>query len=375
MNATLIRPSSRRLSCGATFAVLTRCIGATVALVVAASPARGENAGTQRTAPAAGGDASAPVAVSVEKIWDAAPHNAFTALIQFQGRLVCAFREGPNHREGNRESHIRVLASKDGGKAWEPVAVLEDPRGDIRDAKMAVLPGGQLLLLTAIKLYEPTAERTYQSIAYRSRDGKTWEGPIDVGQPNVWLWGIKWHKDAGYSIGYGTAGLKFARLYRTYDGVKYEPIVEKIDVADAYPNESAIAFGPDDRAYALLRCDPAPAFVGTAGPPYTAWTWKQSKTRVGGPALTFTPDGRLLGGGRLHDGKVRTSLFWVDPKSAEIGECLALPSGGDTSYPGLAWDSSGLLNVSYYASHEDKKAKIFFAKVRVPGPASAAGTP
>ena len=44
-------------------------------------------------------------------------------------------------------------------------------------------------------------------------------------------------------------------------------------------------------------------------------------------------------------------------------EFLALPSGGDTSYPGLVWHD-GLLWVSYYASHEGKTS-IYLAKVRL----------
>ena len=68
-----------------------------------------------------------------------------------------------------------------------------------------------------------------------------------------------------------------------------------------------------------------------------------------------------LGAGRLYDGKVRTSLFWIDFDSAKISEALALPSGGDTSYPGLVWDKGELL-VSYYSSHEGK-ANIYLARV------------
>jgi hypothetical protein len=43
---------------------------------------------------------------------------------------------------------------------------------------------------------------------------------------------------------------------------------------------------------------------------------------------------------------------------------LTLPSGGDTSYPGLAWHD-GLLWMSYYSSHEGKAA-IYLAKVKLP---------
>ena len=48
---------------------------------------------------------------------------------------------------------------------------------------------------------------------------------------------------------------------------------------------------------------------------------------------------------------------------------LTLPSGGDTSYPGLVWHD-GLLWVSYYSSHEGKSA-IYLAKVKVPLAAEA----
>ena len=32
--------------------------------------------------------------VTVQKIWDQAPHNAFTDLVRFQDQWYCTFREG-----------------------------------------------------------------------------------------------------------------------------------------------------------------------------------------------------------------------------------------------------------------------------------------
>ncbi|MFO7598290.1 MAG: hypothetical protein R6X27_00600, partial [Candidatus Desulfacyla sp.] len=52
---------------------------------------------------------------------------------------------------------------------------------------------------------------------------------------------------------------------------------------------------------------------------------------------------------RLYDEQARTALCWIDPDAGTMEEFLALPSGGDTSYPGLVWHD-GLLWVSYYAS-------------------------
>ncbi len=56
-------------------------------------------------------------------------------------------------------------------------------------------------------------------------------------------------------------------------------------------------------------------------------------------------------------------LCWIERKGL-LTEFLKLPSGGDTSYPGLVWHD-GLLWVSYYSSHEGKSS-IYLAKVRLP---------
>src|SRR5262245_27470150 len=75
--------------------------------------------------------------VSVQKIWDRAPHNAFTDLIRFRNRWYCVFREGAGHAEG--EGKLRVLMSND-GERWVSAALLEEPGRDLRDAKFAITP-------------------------------------------------------------------------------------------------------------------------------------------------------------------------------------------------------------------------------------------
>ncbi len=310
-----------------------------------------------------------PTLISVDRICDDAPHSAFTSLVRFQDRWVCAFRQASAHKGGTRDSRIRVLTSDD-TKIWQTATTLADPRGDIRDAKMAVMPDGRLMLLTAISLFE-SGDHNHQSIVWFTRDLKTWDGPFDVGDPDMWLWGIVWHKGVGYSVGYSTMKTHFVRIYKTIDGQKFEPLGEKFDLNVPLATESAIAFEADDTAHILIRCDPDPAFLATARPPYTDWAVKQSDTRVGGQAMTLTPDGRLLGAGRLYEPKQRTSLFWVDPTTAKITECLGLPSGGDCSYPGLVWQD-GVLNMSYYSSHEGK-ASIYFARVQVRSALTNAG--
>jgi hypothetical protein len=49
---------------------------------------------------AALGSAAVPLKVElveVKKIWDQAPHNAFTDLVRWKDQFYCAFREGRGH--------------------------------------------------------------------------------------------------------------------------------------------------------------------------------------------------------------------------------------------------------------------------------------
>ena len=103
--------------------------------------------------------------------------------------------------------------------------------------------------------------------------------------------------------------------------------------------------------------------LGTARPPYTEWTWKDLGVRVGGPALLRLPDGKFIAAGRFYEPSAHTAVAWLDVKEGKLTPIVKLPSGGDTSYPGMVF-RDGLLRVSYYASHEGKTS-IYLATVRL----------
>ena len=132
-----------------------------------------------------------------------------------------------------------------------------------------------------------------------------------------------------------------------------------------YPSEVALVFRKDDTCFCLSRRDgkPSSAVLGTSHPPYTDWTWQDLKKPVGGPQMIELPNGQLVAAVRLYDEPVRTSLCWVDPVAGALTEILKFPSGDDTSYAGMVWHDN-LLWVSYYTRHQDRKAKIWLAKVR-----------
>lgn len=308
--------------------------------------------------------------IEAKKIWDKAPHNAFTDLTRHDGKWYCVFREGKGHV--SPDGALRVLTSSD-GSTWESVALLTSPDSDLRDAKICVTPDGRLMLTGAEAMHDKS-KFTHQSLSWFSSDGRTWTPQHDIGDVNSWLWRVTWHKGKAYGLGYGTGKTppeQFATLYESADGKTFSKLVDHLR-EEGYPNESSIVFD-GDTAYCLLRRDgkPSTGQLGIARPPYKEWEWKDLGIKIGGPHLLQLPDGRFLACVRLYDQKVRTSLCWLDVKQGKLTEALALPSGGDTSYAGLVLHD-GLVWVSYYSSHEGKTA-IYLAKVAL-GDASTAGS-
>jgi hypothetical protein len=293
--------------------------------------------------------------IAVHRIGDSAPHSAFTDLARHADTWFCAFREARNHLSD--DGVIRVVTSAD-GRAWSTAAVIRLAGVDLRDPRFVARPDGRLQLLAAART------ETFTTLSWISGDGHAWGDPTPVGEPGVWVWQAAWHGDAMYGVGYATRGPRFARLYRSLDGVDLRPWVPTL-FEGGYPNESGLAFAPDGTAHCLLRRDgdSATAQLGRAHPPYREWTWTDLGVRVGGPALLRLPDGRLVAGVRLIDGDVRTAICAVDEERGELTELVALPSGGDTSYPGLVWHDD-LLRVSYYSSHEDRTC-VYLAEVRL----------
>lgn len=298
----------------------------------------------------------------VERIWDHAPHNAFTDLIRFKDRWLCVFREGENHI--SPDGAIRVLVS-DAGREWQPAALITSDDSDLRDPKLSITPQGQLMLCAAEKPHD-TTRFSHQSLTWFSDDGIHWSEKHAVGDLGFWLWRVTWHGDRAYGVAYRTGkGVKRSvRLYQSDDGRTFETLLDTL-YDEGYPNESAMVF-EGDTALCLLRHDGVPVngLLGTAQPPYLDWQWRDLGVRIGGPALLRLPDGRYVAAVRLYDERARTSLCWLDTEAGTLSEFLELPSGGDTSYAGMVFHEQQLW-VSYYSSHEEKTA-IYLARATLP---------
>jgi len=164
--------------------------------------------------------------------------------------------------------------------------------------------------------------------------------------------------------------MPYLELLVSDNGTDYQCYVDKL-YGTGYPTEVTLRFDMDDTCYALVRRDrrgkeSSSALLGVSQPDYKKWRWHDlgaAFNGFGGPNFIRTAGGHWIGAGRMHDGGVHTAVTYVDVKNGTMTKLLKLPSGRDTSYPGLVWYED-MLYVSYYSGHEGKTS-IYLAKVKV----------
>ncbi len=315
--------------------------------------------------------------VEVNKIWDKAPHNAFTDLVRWRNpasrgpddRFYCAFREGRGHV--STDGKIRILESKD-ANLWESAALIALDGFDLRDAHLSITPDDRLMLLggAAPRKKDNQSAPTGSFVSF-SQDGRRWTKPKIVIQPGRWLWCVTWNEGKAYGVSYTAGkGEPYLDLLVSTDGINFERYVAKL-FEQGRPTEVTLRFDTDRTCYALVRRDrygteSTSAFLGISRLDYKQWQWKDlgaDFNSFGGPNLIRIPGGHWIAAGRMHQGGAHTALTYIDVENGSMTKLIKLPSGGDTSYPGLLWHND-LLYVSYYSSHEGKTS-IYLAKVKI----------
>ncbi len=321
-----------------------------------------------------------PQLVSVAKIWDGAAHNAFTDLIRWRGKWYCTFREADGHVGG--DGKLRVLESNDGDR-WEPVALIEEQGIDLRDPKLSITPDDRLMIVAGGSVYR--GGKTLLGMQPRvtfSADGRAWTPTQRVLSEGDWLWRVTWHEGKAYGVAYRAAeraGKEAQEAAKSSEPLSNEPADWKLKLVvsgdgvrydllthlgvPGHANETTLRFLPDGEMLALVRREAGNTFgwIGSSKPPYRDWKWHETKHRLGGPNFIRLEGGDLWAASRAYPGGAKTVLARMSRDS--YAPVLTLPSGGDTSYPGLVFHDD-LLWISYYSSHEGKSS-INLAMVRL----------
>lgn len=309
---------------------------------------------------------------SVHKIWDHSQHNAMTDLFFFRNRWFCAFRESDRHVHGDNGS-IRLICSDDGNH-WHSIKLFQEKGVDLRDPKLSLTPDGFLMLLVGGTLYNK--EHTYisrQSRVAFSQDGKDWSPFTLILEPHEWLWRITWHNGKAYGASYRSSDPRnvkkewLIKLFESSDGINYN-LITPWNIP-GYPSEATVRFFSSGEMIALVRREKKgnnKAWLGVSAPPYIIWDWKPTSHYFGGPNFLVLNDQTMWAAGRL----CLTNPYGLFEKTVvasmsleELNPLLILPSGGDTSYPGMVYHE-GQLWITYYSSHEANTA-IYLARVKI----------
>ncbi|MCK5862897.1 MAG: exo-alpha-sialidase [Candidatus Hydrogenedentes bacterium] len=306
--------------------------------------------------------AEAPVVVSVEKIWEQGDHNAFTDLIRHNDTWYCVFREAAGHVKG--DGGIRIIASSD-GKSWSSRALLLEKGVDLRDPKICLTPDKRLMVTMGGSVYQGSTLTGRRPRVTFSTAGRIWSPPVPVCREGDWLWRTTWYGDTAYGVTYSGPVADSTEwtltLMQSSDGVVWIPGADL--PVTGKPNETTLRFQSDGTLLALVRREgnSRNAFFGRSTPPYKEWIFEELDGAIGGPNFILFPDNRMWAAGRRYG---KTNKMALGPLTADTYKPIVeLPSGGDTSYPGLVWHED-MLWVSYYSSHEGKTC-IYLAKIRL----------
>lgn len=301
----------------------------------------------------------------VRKIWDRAPHSAFTDLIRFKDQFFCTFREAKKHGV-DYSGRVRVIRSPD-GKTWDSATLVSLDGHDLRDPKLNVTPDGRLMVnATAVRSgKEGKRFGAIRPFACFSSDGNLWGDIHWFETPESGdLWRVTWFEEKAYGISLFRTpqGHLATRLFERDDGLTYDILTPEL-YAEKKPTEGTLRFDEDGTCYCLQRRNGSSlAVLGTSDPPYAQWTWEELGHYFGGPNFIQVPHGQWIAGGRhLCDDGYRTVLCDLDVAKGTSTTLVTLPSGGDTSYPGLVWHDDQLW-VSYYSGHEGKTS-IYLAEL------------
>lgn len=310
--------------------------------------------------------------ITIQKIWDKAPHSAFTDILRFNNAFYCTFREGVGHISGPGGT-ARVLRSVD-GKTWQGIASFKMEGMDLRDPKISVTPDNRIMVLIDVETYKDGKVDTRKPfVSYSDQRGETFSKPeASVVDPAIavksdWVWRVTWNNGVGYAIDYQPGAIY---LMKTKDG-KYFENVSKIDV-DGRPNESTIRFDKNGKIYVLIRREEGDTrgVLATSVAPFKTWEFNKLDQRLGGPNFIFLDDKTLCIGSRYYPAdmaeqknlnKHTTAVFITDLQGKTIKIIPIKQSGGDTSYPGMLIYKNELW-YSYYSSHEGKTS-IYLAKI------------
>ncbi|MCA9058705.1 MAG: hypothetical protein KDA85_09405 [Planctomycetaceae bacterium] len=301
---------------------------------------------------------------NIRRVFHNGEHNAFTDLVQFQGRCYLAFRSCPDGHMVHPTSSIIILVSDD-LQEWKQVHRFSVPLRDTRDPHFLVFHD-RLFVYTgtwysgATTLPRDQYEMN-QHLGYAAwtADGKEWHSPVMLeGTYGHYIWRAATYdgraflcgrRKVGFAEGPKGEGREVESLMlESDDGLIWRKrAVFQTEAGD----ETAFLFEPDGSILGIGRRGGSAAQLLKSNPPYEQWDRTDLDRYVGGPLIVRWGEHTMVGGRHsTADRGPKTSLCWLH--NDQLQEFAELPSGGDNSYPGFLQMDRNHAVVSWYSSHE-----------------------
>ena len=309
---------------------------------------------------------------NIKRISKPAAHCAFTDLIEnpfdkSRKTLMCCYRQATDHV--STDGVVIVLTLDKASFQVRNRIIIRENNADLRDPKFSY-DGSRLLLTTYTKSFPECGKLVTKMVTYFSTTGLSWSAGNSHGKPGWWLWNNTFYNSEAYGFAYNRRANSVS-LYKGDPTRSMHVHKEEAFCLDkqgkGYPNESTILFDDYGNASVFLRrdADTFSAQFGTSRPPYTKWQWHDLGTYIGGPAAVALSENLYIVAGRHVDWgshQFTTRLWLFDSVTKIFTELKTLPSGGDTSYPGLVIEGDNLY-ISYYSSHVDNQARVYMARL------------
>jgi hypothetical protein len=302
----------------------------------------------------------------MEEAYSDGRHNAFTDLAYWEGQYYLCFRNGRSH--GSMDGEIRVMRSPD-MRAWEKCTVLHTA-GDDRDPHFTVA-GDRLYVFFGVwdlqhsGGYTPTGRGSIRSHMAYTQNGVKWVDIRAIYEPRWWVWRVRYDGDRFYGAAYTAyrpaPPERETRLLVSRHGLNWD--LHATIATERGPSESDMLFHEDGSMTVITRMTDKTneSFLYRSGPEKKNWEGHNLGEIIHSPAVARWHDRVFVAGRGKENGKWVTKFHEVIDRAA--APLLTLPSGGDTSYPGLIVDPASLETetpaffISWYSQHEKLAAQ------------------
>lgn len=290
-------------------------------------------------------------------VWNKAKHCAFTSLIEKDGVLYLAFREGANHvdKNGDNNGIIRVLKSDDGSK-WKSISKIKINDSDLRDPQFFISQDGLLNMSFVAAKYKnghSTSFHTHVSKMEYGRFRKSYR--LHTPYKNDWLWKLHCFNGKIYGFNYiNSFSLLSSENEVNFDQVKSFSFHGKATESDF------ISIG--DSVIVVVRKDKSNGMIGYGSLADGDVRWHDLGIQVAAPCLLkVDSDTILLFATQLLENRQRAlRIFKINGISLKL--VGTIPSNADCGYMGAAVLRNQLY-ISYYSTIDKGNVAVFVATI------------